>query len=311
MGRASALAACMNVAAEQYGIISARQARENGVSADAIHRLVLAGSIRRVLPAVYALWVPQNAGELWLHRLAAGAAWLGDGSAISHRAGAALHGLDGVDSPPAEFCAIGRRRRSDGSMIVHRTKWLRPDEVVRIGRLPVTSVRRTLLDLGAVAGRKSVELALESALRRRLVTVSKLFEAVHRSPRTHKGRGVLRAILESHPGRATESAFETMLWQALKGEGVPLPVRQHDARDEFGRLVARLDFAYADARLALEAEGHEFHSSRHQLRRDRLRQNALAAIGWTVYRVGWEELAREPRKVAVAIRSLLEARMSR
>ncbi|MGH2727232.1 MAG: DUF559 domain-containing protein [Actinomycetota bacterium] len=301
----SALAICIAVAATQYGIISAAQAAAEGVSADAIHRLVLSRSLTRVLPSVYALWIPSGGDELWRHRLAAGALWLGEGSAVSRRAAAMLWHLDGIDSAPAEFCTVGRRRSSDPSLKVHRTRSLSADEIVRIGLLPVTSVTRTLLDICAVVRPKSVELALESALRRGLVTIPKLAEALDRSGRTHAGRGVLRLLLNEFPDEATESALEALLWRCFREQSVPLPSRQHEVRDRAGRLVARLDFAYPECLLAIEADGDEFHSSRQQRLRDRARQNALIGMGWTVFRVAWEDVVRHPRKVADDVQSLL------
>lgn len=106
----------------------------------------------------------------------------------------------------------------------------------------VTSVARPLVDLCAVCKLEIVELALESALRDRLVSIDRIWTALDASGRTQKGRGMLRHLLEGHPGRRTESELEARVWRLLVGGGLPTPVRQYQVRSK-GRLVARVDFA--------------------------------------------------------------------
>ncbi len=54
--------------------------------------------------------------------------------------------------------------------------------------------------------------------------------------------------------------------------------------------MARLDFAYPDRRLGIEAEGYRWHSTPRQLDRDRARANRLTLLGWTVLSFSWAEL---------------------
>lgn len=69
--------------------------------------------------------------------------------------------------------------------------------------------------------------------------------------------------------------------------------------------MARVDLAYPAALLAIEADGYEFHSSRRDLQRDRARQNALVRLGWTVYRVTWEDATRHAERVRSDVATLL------
>jgi hypothetical protein len=59
----------------------------------------------------------------------------------------------------------GRYPTVDG-VLVHRAKRLDPCDVTEVDGIPVTSVARTLCDLGAVVPQDAVEAALDSALRR-------------------------------------------------------------------------------------------------------------------------------------------------
>lgn len=173
--------------------------------------------------------------------------------------------------------------------------------------IPVTSVARTLLDLSAVVNPLQVEVALESALRARLTTIAKLEDVLHRSGRTVAGRALLAALLD-RPKTATESALEAIVWRELTRGGLPEPVRQHRILDQTGRFVARVDFAYPDALLAIEADGFRFHSSRGDWQRDRNRHNALTRLGWIIYRVTWEDATERPSRMIDEVAALLTAR---
>ncbi|MGH2728525.1 MAG: type IV toxin-antitoxin system AbiEi family antitoxin domain-containing protein, partial [Actinomycetota bacterium] len=161
------LSACAKIAARQHGVISRRQALDAGVRSNAIDRLLHSRAWAKLHPRVYALWVPDNA---WLQLLMAGTLWLGTGSGVSHRAAAVLRDLDGFETAALEFSTTGRCRSVSRGLIVHKVRRLPQSDLGLQRDIPVTSVTRTLIDLGAVARRRDLELAFESALRRGLTT---------------------------------------------------------------------------------------------------------------------------------------------
>jgi len=266
-------------------------------SPDAIQRLVEGASWFRVRPSVFQLWRTTSNQGLWLQRLSAAALWLGDAACVSHRAAARLRGLDGADAPPLEFSTNGRRRTSESGLVIHRVS-LDPGDVETFQGFRVTSVARTVVDLSIVARPEHVEQALESALRLRSATLNDIDKALERSGRSHKGRGFLRSLVAAHPGRPAESALEVRVSRLLIDGGLPPPVRQYEVRHA-GRLVARVDFAYPDVKLALEADGYQFHASAPDWRRDRERQNALTRLGWVVYRITWDAIRGAGRRRVV------------
>lgn len=77
------------------------------------------------------------------------------------------------------------------------------------------------------------------------------------------------------------SPQETRLRLVLYDSPLPRPVPQHVVRHAGGRFLARVDFAWPEARLALEYEGL-WHGRDQQVVRDRRRLNELTAAGWTV-----------------------------
>ena len=89
-----------------------------------------------------------------------------------------------------------------------------------------------------------------------------------------------RIIGERDPARApTESEKETELFSVLRGHGLPLPVPQY-AIFHNRRFVARPDFAYVEARVAVEYESYEQHTGKLALERDSARRNQMLVIGW-------------------------------
>lgn len=304
MGR-SEISECVRIAGTQYGIIGREQANTAGVSTRVIQRLVSERVWTRVRPKVFAVWIPSTKSDLWRHRLKAGELWLGAQSAISHRASSMLWELDGVGSAPLEHITTRNLRSPVQGLVIHRVTDLPLRHVKMVAGFRVTSVPRTLIDLASMVPARTLELALESSLRLRLTTSHELRQELMGTSPNQPGKGVLRELLGAHPGAPTESAFETMGWQFFRDEGLPLPERQFRACDERGRVVARIDFAYPDAKLAIEFDGLAGHSSPADLRRDRHRQNALVRMGWTVYRITWKDLMHRGDIIAEDIRRLL------
>jgi hypothetical protein len=67
-------------------------------------------------------------------------------AASSARAAAFLHGLPGFDDPPLEILTSCRKIVPRCGVIVHHTKRLPRDQILRVHSIPCTSVERTVLD---------------------------------------------------------------------------------------------------------------------------------------------------------------------
>lgn len=70
-------------------------------------------------------------------------------------------------------------------------------------------------------------------------------------------------------------------------------------------MVAIVDFAYPDQRLAVETDGHRFHSGRADFDHDRARRNELTLLGWRVIHVTWTDLVEQPDTIVKAITTAL------
>jgi very-short-patch-repair endonuclease len=176
---------------------------------------------------------------------------------------------------------------------VARVGDLRSDDLSTAeGWPPVMAVPRTLADLGAVLAPDAVERALESALRRRLVSLADLRSITERL-KWQRGMPVLREVLRRRPedAPATESDAETRFVQLCRRAGVEEPVRQHPLILDGQRM--RLDFAWLRHRVAAEIDGAAAHAG-DALGADLRRQNRIVLGDWTVIRFTWEDVVGYP-----------------
>jgi hypothetical protein len=188
---------------------------------------------------------------------------------------------------------------------VHESLAFDPRDTVVRDAIPVTTVELTLLDLSAVVAPHHVDQAVDAALHRELTSIAALRDNLERlGGRGRPGTAMLRRLIdERSPGsRAAESPTETSMRRLLLRWGLPAPVMQYEVRDS-GVLVARVDAAYPDWRIAVEYESYAHHVGRHALVRDNARRNRLVAVGWTYVAVTAEDLRSGGHAVAATIRA--------
>jgi len=254
-----------------------------------------------VLPAVYRM---AGAPETWEQWLMAGCLWAGPPAVVSHRAAATLWRLTELEDPRVEI--ITPRRLVHPLVAVHRNA-LSKREVTQIGPIPVTDPSRTLLDLAATADPAMVERALDESLRRKLTTLPKLGRRMRSlaGPGRRGSRLLCRLLTERDPRAAPpESELEARVARLLAASTLPPPVAQYEVRDG-GRVLARLDFAWPEAMVALEADGFRHHGGAAAWRRDLGRGNLLVSLGWQVLHVTWQDVTGQPDAIVEALRRTL------
>jgi hypothetical protein len=201
-------------------------------------------------------------------------------------------------------CPRWRRARHD-SLVVHETKAFHHLDIVQLDRIPVTSPARTLVDLGAVCRPSVVEMAVDRALNKELVTRDELDCALRRLGKSGRnGVGVLRSIVRqrgSTLGRPV-SEMETAVLQVLRRHGLPTPELQHEIADN-GIVLECADAAYPQWRLAIEYDSDEFHTGVHQRRRDSDRRNDLIHLDWIQITAHAGDVAAGGNRLVSAIRA--------
>lgn len=83
-----------------------------------------------------------------------------------------------------------------------------------------------------------------------------------------------------------------------------MPRASYEFEDDHGQ-PGRIDLAYPEHQLAIECDGYEFHGTREAFESDRLRNSRLAALGWRVMQVTWQQFQREPTKLVQRVREAL------
>lgn len=293
-----------HIAGRRHGVVAQGELRRAGLSRAQVQHLLDCGALTREWHGAYRV---AGAPRTWKGDVLAGCLAGGTRAVASHRSAASLWETGGGDRRIVELmCPRWRRARHPG-LIVHETKCLDPRDVTVVDGIPVTSVERTILDLGAVRSAATVERAMETALRKELTTLGSLRATVHRLGRQGRnGAGVLRALLDARDPdrRLTESEMEMLMVQVLRANGLPEPVLQHEIWHH-RRFVARVDAAFVEWMIALEYESFEWHTGKAALVRDSARRNAMVGAGWRPISVTWDDLKSGGHQVCA---DLLRAR---
>lgn len=182
-------------AADQWGLVTAAQAKKLGLNAVQLKRLTEAGLLESVGRGVYALaaaGLPEHleAKVAWLRLQPEAFAWerpVGDrdSGVISHASACQLHGLGDIPAPSVEI-SVPRRRTTTEPFVRLRTAQLKPADITVIDGLPVTAAERTIVDLlqtkadgGHIGG------VIADAERRDLVDIEALAARVQRFTRNY------------------------------------------------------------------------------------------------------------------------------
>lgn len=289
----SAEASIGQVSSRQFGLITLEQALALGLSPDSVRRRVRAGALIRMAPGVFRVSATPRS---WQQRAMAAALWVGVSGGVARGTAAALHRLDGFPPPVKIEVATTRPLRwSQNNLKVHRTPFLLPVDLGPVSGIRATSAERTLIDLAGAITEDRLEIAIEDALRRKLVTAQGVMRRLADLPSNQEGRARLTQLLQLRGAAPpTDSALEVKMIQLLRAEGYPPPIRQKILDDD-GRFVGRVDLVFPERRLIIEVDSFRFHTGRRPWDRDRERRNALTALGWLVIHATSQMLGGEGR----------------
>ena len=293
-------------AARRHGVFTRTDAIARGASHRQIRIRVAAGRWEQLHRGIYR---QAGAPATWRQALLAAVLSSGDDAVASHRAAARLPDLAGIHGALLEVSVPrGWRRRRDG-ILVHELVTLPRVDVTVVDAIPTTTVTRTLIDLAGVVSLDTLEEALDDALRRRLTTIGRLrWRLGVLARRGRPGIANIRSLLDARaPGDVIpQSVLETRFTRLLRRSNLPAPVRQHPIRGTNGKLVAVVDFAYVDHRLAVEIDGYRWHSGKARWEHDLERRSLLAALGWRVMHITAADLSRRPDDVVKNLTTALD-----
>jgi len=284
-----------------YGVVVRRRSASKR-TVDALRR---SGRLHSMYRGIYLPEQTATAERTWLNQLAARIERAGPGSAASHRAAARIHGLDGFDRA-SERCldVIAPMHSTLRPPDVIRSRTLSDDDVITVDDLPVTTLERTLCDLGRKVSAQLLEAAVESAMRgssptrpfewnNELLAALDLRCAAHQP---HTGIGPLRRCLAGRRPDAlpTGSYAETLALQALRVAGFTPWTQARIQIHAGGRSQTYwADLADLERGLVMEIDGLEGHGSSAAQDRDHRRQNIITEA-LTMMRFSASEVINTP-----------------
>jgi hypothetical protein len=181
--------------------------------------------------------------------------------------------------PPLESYVLRGHDPTDRRECRGGTRDLLPEDYQEVMGVLVTTPLRTAMDLACKLSRREALAALDAFARAYGITRRDLQRLLRRY---YRRRGVRQAreLVPLVDGRS-ESAGESWSRLTIIDRGLPVPELQHWVCVD-GVPTYRLDLAYPRARVAVEYDGEEFHSSPADRERDRIRRQWLRDHGWIV-----------------------------
>ena len=262
----------------QHGAMSLRQLQGAGVT-DRYRRAWLRGE--RIIPTVSrTVFRMPGAPVTWRQHLWVAILAGPPLTVASHTGAAALWGLmPPPETPPHVTVPRQSSGRFPGAGVHHAT--VPSADRCRFDRVPTTGVARTIVDCASLLGQDELNALVDAAFGRGLSTYGRVEAAWGRAGRV-RGGDVLTAALAPFSGTVRlNSEKEAHLLRRFHDWGVPRPVCQYVIRDQDGRHLGRVDFAWPECRFGLEYLGDEHHSPRRWSHDDR-RLDRIQAMGWRI-----------------------------
>jgi very-short-patch-repair endonuclease len=281
----------------QHGVVTRRQLLDAGFTSDEIDGRVRAGRLHRLWRGVFAVGRPRLTARGWW---SAAVLACGDHAVLSHQSAGQLWGIremkigseEEQDRPSVIDVSVPavRSHRLAG-IRVHRRRDLRGADRTCHQRIPVTGPARTLLDLASAAHPRHLEAAVNEADKLGLIDPESLRIDLdlHRGA---TGAPALRRVLDRQTFVLTDSELEREFLRLVRGAGLPTPRTQQRVHG------FRVDFLWPERQLVVETDGLRYHRTAAQQSKDRVRDQALVAAGFTVLRFTHAQVRYEPEHVA-------------
>ena len=203
---------------------------------------------------------------------------------------------------PVELTIAGDHQCRYPGVTLHRTDTLdaRLDARIHNG-LPMVSPARALVEITGTVTPRELERGLDDALNSNIVRLSQVRETLMRIGRHRKGAKVLNALLlEREDGSGlSRSGGEIAMWEALVASGLPRPVRNYQLIDY------EVDFCWPELKVIVEVDSYQYHLGKASFDRDRAKDAALEARGYTVLRFTAKQIEDEPLAVIARIAAVL------
>ena len=161
-------------------------------------------------------------------------------------------------------------------------------DVTVLDGIPVTSVARTLLDLGAVLRPSDLEVAIDRAERLGIFDLEAIVELLNRA-RGKRGARALRGAVAAYKPSTQKSELERR-FKALLETTPDIPRPSFNALVEGETGTHEVDAHWPDDRLAVQLDGFEFHRTRRDREKDAASDADLELARHRVMRFTWDDV---------------------
>ena len=227
----------------------------------------------------------------------------GPGAVLSHYSAAALWELRPTSRTTIDV-TVPHRSRSSG-LIRRHVSGVPSDERRVVEGIPVTGVPRTVLDLAATENLDAVKALVREMEFKELWGSLSLWDLIERYPGRRGIRRVTSALegLKDEPIGERKSPLEERFAPYCRRHRLPPP--RFNAPVTVGGRVLHVDCHWPGTNQIVELDGWQAHKSRSAFREDKARDRRLAAAGYTVTHLTWNQLDDEPEAIASDLRVLL------
>lgn len=219
----------------------------------------------------------------------------GPNAYLSHGSAAQLWGMRG-STRPYEVIRVSGHRRPHGIWL-HQTRSLPDEDVTVEGRIPVTTVERTIMDNAGRLDDRQLERMIVEAERSGQLRWPELQRVIEQG-NGRKGLRRLRRVAAGIDPRAADSIspLEIDFFSLCQKAGLPLP--------QVNVLVEghRADFFWPKSRVIVETDGYAYHKDRAAFERDHESTVRLTAAGYKMHRATYRMLKRNPRPILDLLR---------
>jgi very-short-patch-repair endonuclease len=283
----------VDLARGQEGMIGVNQLRKLGADRRWVNRRVAMGWLVHVFRGVYGIGHPPRTRRGWyVAALLAG----GERSVLSHTTAAAVHQL--TKGGRQLHLTVPRSASGIEGIRTHRPRTLRPEDVVTVDGLRVTSPARTLIDLADFRKRRLLEQAIDQAEFHRLhLPLGEVHDRLRKRPRA----ALLRSVIADHVAGSTitESEAEELFLEIVRRAGLPRPTGQLPM---WGR---RRDFVWRAQRVVVEIDGRQAHDRDNAFERDAVRDAEVVINGHRPLRFTRRAVKFDQGYVELALKAVL------
>jgi very-short-patch-repair endonuclease len=275
------------MARRQHGIVTRRSLMELGFSPEAIDHRLEKGRLHPVARGVYAVgWPATTRRQRWMAAVLA----CGDDAVLSHRSAAALWEIGRELRGRTDVTIMRPGKHNRPGIMVRSRLSLTGREVTAHCGIPVTTPIRTLIDMASELGWATTERAVNDADKMDLVDPETLRGALG-GYRGLPGVRLLRAVLDKHTFRLSDSDLELFFRPIARAAGLPEPLSKQMVNGY------EVDFHWPELGLVVETDGLRYHRTPSSQSRDRRRDQTHTASGLTALRFSHYQVRHEPAYV--------------